>query len=129
MEESNPELESFRQQWRAEVSAKGNKKPNTSQAKQPRNNKPAFNRLASTSIPEPEEEGDDDGVEPRMHNSLGGPSRSEGHKVGVKKEPASALEHYEEAVEKETQGSLGDSLDLYRKAFRVCLAVPSLSQI
>lgn len=34
--------------------------------------------------------------------------------------PESALEHYEKAVEKETQGSLGESLSLYRKAFRVC---------
>ena len=35
------------------------------------------------------------------------------------REPESALEHYEKAVERETQGQLGDSLDLYRKAFKV----------
>lgn len=35
------------------------------------------------------------------------------------KEPSSALEHFEKAVEKEAQGSLGDSLSLYRKAYRV----------
>ena len=34
-------------------------------------------------------------------------------------EPQSALEHYEKAVEHETQGKLGDSLAHYRKAFRV----------
>lgn len=34
-------------------------------------------------------------------------------------EPRSALEHYERAVEKETTGSLGDSLLHYRKAFKV----------
>lgn len=34
-------------------------------------------------------------------------------------EPVTALDHYERAVEKESQGSLGDSLMLYRKAFRV----------
>jgi len=33
--------------------------------------------------------------------------------------PGSALEHYEKAVEKETEGSLGESLKLYRKAFRM----------
>ncbi len=35
-------------------------------------------------------------------------------------ELSSALEHYERAVEKESQGSLGDSVNLYRKAFKVC---------
>lgn len=34
-------------------------------------------------------------------------------------EPKSALEHYERAVEKETTGSLGDSLLHYRKAFKL----------
>lgn len=124
MEESNPELESFRQQWRAEVSAKarvdGNKKSNTSHTKQSR--KPAFDRLPSTSIPEPPEEEDGDHTEPQMVKSLGGPSRTDDtSKVGVEGEPKSALEHYEKAVERETQGSLGDSLGLYRKAFRVRL--------
>lgn len=35
------------------------------------------------------------------------------------KEPKSALEHYERAVEKENQGNLGDSLSHYRKAYRL----------
>lgn len=34
-------------------------------------------------------------------------------------EPKSALEHYERAVEKESQGNLGDSLSHYRKAYRM----------
>jgi F-box protein 9 len=38
----------------------------------------------------------------------------------VSKEPTSALDHFEAAVMKEAQGSLGESLKLYRKAFRVC---------
>lgn len=37
-------------------------------------------------------------------------------------EPRSALEHYERAVEKECLGSLGESVNLYRKAFKVCLS-------
>ena len=37
-------------------------------------------------------------------------------------EPQTALEHYERAVEKEGLGSLGESVDLYRKAFKVCVA-------
>jgi F-box protein 9 len=35
------------------------------------------------------------------------------------REPKSALEHYERAVEKESQGSLGDSLSHYRKAYKL----------
>ncbi|KAF2400011.1 hypothetical protein EJ06DRAFT_42668 [Trichodelitschia bisporula] len=34
-------------------------------------------------------------------------------------DPVTALEHYERAVEKESQGSLGDSVSLYRRAFRL----------
>jgi F-box protein 9 len=35
------------------------------------------------------------------------------------KEPSSALELFEQAVKKEAQGNLGDSLSLYRKAYKV----------
>lgn len=35
------------------------------------------------------------------------------------KEPETALEHYEKAVERESAGNHGDSIRLYRKAFRV----------
>jgi F-box protein 9 len=35
--------------------------------------------------------------------------------------PKSALEHYERAAQKESEGNLGESLNLYRKAFRVCM--------
>lgn len=38
---------------------------------------------------------------------------------GSSKEPKSALEHFERAVEKESQGNLGDSLSHYRKAYRL----------
>ena len=42
------------------------------------------------------------------------------------KEPRSALEHYERAVEKESQGNLGDSLSHYRKAYRLDAGVDLL---
>lgn len=44
----------------------------------------------------------------------------------TKRPPQSALEHFEEAVYKEAQGNLGQSLDHYRKAYRVCsrVAIP-----
>ena len=38
---------------------------------------------------------------------------------GPSKEPKSALEHFERAVERESQGNLGDSLSHYRKAYRL----------
>jgi F-box protein 9 len=67
---------------------------------------------------------DDDFVTQSFHD-LDGPSdpkcqhaESSNPKTGSR-EPRSALEHYEKAVERESQGNLGDSLDLYRKAFRV----------
>lgn len=31
----------------------------------------------------------------------------------------SALDHYEKAMEKEAEGNMGDSLQLYRKAYKV----------
>ncbi|KAI9163141.1 F-box protein pof7 [Paramyrothecium foliicola] len=37
----------------------------------------------------------------------------------AKKQPVSALDHYEEAMEKEAQGNMGESLKLYRKAYRL----------
>jgi F-box protein 9 len=124
MEESNPELESFRQQWKAEVSAKarndGNKGTNSGPSKQHR--RPAFNRLASAGPSRISDETDDREEPPRL-TSFDGTSKTEGKEKNTQteksREPQSALEHYEKAVERETQGSLGDSLDLYRKAFRV----------
>lgn len=56
--------------------------------------------------------------------SASGPAGDEGDlEPEVKKEPQSALEHFEKAVEKEELGSLGDSLKYYRKAFRMDSAV------
>ena len=43
--------------------------------------------------------------------------------------PQTALEHFEKAVESEAQGKLGESLNLYRQAFRVCPATPSAHDV
>ncbi len=80
MEESSSELESFRERWKAEVSAK---------------NRPTINSTASLALL----------------------SRSE--VASRTKEPESALDHYEEAVEREAEGKLGESLSHYQRAFRV----------
>jgi F-box protein 9 len=128
MEESNPELETFRQQWRAEVSARAQGEGSkASKSSKPSRRPPPITSLSSNIPLKPVKE-DGDHAEPQTFSALDGPSGSGEHagsswaKNG--KEPQSALEHYEKAVERESQGSLGDSLDLYRKAFRVSSGTP-----
>ncbi|TAQ91632.1 hypothetical protein B7494_g37 [Chlorociboria aeruginascens] len=133
MDESNPELESFRQKWRAEVSAKSrgdnrSRNSNAGPSKVPKN--PPNTKIGEEKVRILDEE--QDHVDPpsfhdldayaEVENADGESSQS---RTGSR-EPRSALEHYEKAVERESQGSLGDSLNLYRKAFRVRLS--SLSQ-
>lgn len=135
MEESNPELESFRQQWRAEVSARSKLddlkiNPKTTRA-QPAKTLRRLSGLSRFSVENPARPGiiDDEESEsmPAFQtfdsHASGNPADNDdiegyGNKTGSR-EPRSALEHYEKAVERESQGSLGDSLNLYRKAFRV----------
>lgn len=130
MEESNTELEHFRQQWRAEVTARSQSDGNKSaQSKAPRR-PPPISSLSAKKVSGIVKEADDD-VEPPKIFGLDGArdverQYAESSKSGAK-EPQSALEHYEKAVEREAQGSLGDSLTLYRKAFKVCLKLfPSM---
>lgn len=134
MEDSNPELERFRNQWREEVTARarGAGKGVDSKAVGPKTAVKNLQRHAQAPPPLPsaahttpshndlEGEGSNAGAyhdledrdERRKLNSTGPyPTPSD--------EPRSALEYYERAVEKESQGSLGDSLKLYRKAYRV----------
>lgn len=129
MEESNPELESFRQQWKAEVSARaqaeGSKHhPTSTGSSKSTRRPPAPPRVAAEKTPNNVEEAEEHANrhpfrgldEPR-----GGISKEESSKPAGT-EPQSALEHYEKAVEKEAQGRLGDSLNHYRIAFKVWCA-------
>lgn len=133
------ELESFRQKWREEVSARARNTASNSRDSPP---------YISSS-----RQGQDRRKPPTGSNSAG-PTRDDDHHEDYEartyhdlpdkeaelrlnaaeqglvrgssaKEPKSALEHYEKAVERETQGSLGDSLKLYRKAFKVCFVPPN----
>lgn len=130
--ETEEELESFRQQWRAEVSARSRRPQNSRAGEQTNNaattsllkdNKPAPKPAArNINVHEGAEE-----IEPRAYHDL--PDKESELQLGAgehglvrgssTQEPRSALEHYEKAVEKESQGILGDSVKLYRKAFRV----------
>jgi F-box protein 9 len=127
------ELEQFREQWRAEVRAK---KPRVPAGKQKetipgpsapssaqRHTGPASSAPSTSSTKPIVPDSDDDYIQARSFDDIeevtssaslqATPSAEKG------KAPATALEYYEQAVEKEAQGSLGDSLRLYRTAFRV----------
>lgn len=138
MDSTEAELENFRQKWRDEVSAraKGKGKGKASAAEPSPKATVASSSKAHSSrshATEPHahaharhrsvEEVDE--VEPHSYHDLG--EKQHGRRLDEtspsavisSQEPTSALEHYEKAVEKESQGSLGDSVNLYRKAFRV----------
>lgn len=123
------ELESFRRQWREEVTARSRQPHSSSAAHQSthshsskphasqRNKAPAFSEKPRDAHDEHDE------AEPHTYHDLG--EKQFGRRLADpapanNKTPVSALEHYEEAVNRETQGKLGDSLNLYRKAFKVC---------
>ena len=131
------ELENFRKQWREEVYAR-NRRPAHLRDKAPEGDahsrsRPALQSARSggpstarrTDVKDYSEE-----VEPRTYHDL--PNNEERMKLGadgeyhdrnIHMEPESALEHYERAVEKETQGNLGESLRHYRTAFKVRLPI------
>ncbi|KAG8411529.1 hypothetical protein J3458_015585 [Metarhizium acridum] len=142
MEESNglgSELESFRRQWLSEVRTKKGEQsaqppprnsvpsastaPAISPASPPprksvaRRPSPAKSRKAPLAVEEEDEylhgRSFDDGPEP-SGNTIDGSVR-----MPPQKELVSALDHYEEAMEKEALGNMGDSLKLYRKAYRM----------
>lgn len=132
------ELESFRRRWREEVLARAKSKtpvapavpsrtagPSTSKPHAPKASAPdaaTHSHARQRSVEETDE------IPPYVHQDLG--DKQHGRKLdetsaqtaaiaSASKEPKTALDHYEKAVERETQGSLGDSVRLYRKAFKV----------
>jgi len=144
--ENEAELEAFRRRWREEVQSR-NKNPQTTAS--PERVKPQQRRKsaalpsktavhASSSSAKKADEVDYDHFVPEPYHDL--PNKDDALKLGVDgqgqeqqrakalHEPKSALEHYEKAVEKEGHGQLGDSLNHYRKAFKVGL-FPLLSPI
>ena len=137
---NNPELESFRQQWRAEVSARSKagepshrrqKSTQQQQQQQQLPSKPSARRpsIVPKAPPKPSDDGSDNELSDKESGVPAAPftlpssslaaAEKDAGKLATPHEPESALEHYEKAVEREAQGNLGDSLKLYRKAFRV----------
>ncbi|KAI1209730.1 uncharacterized protein F4807DRAFT_426149 [Annulohypoxylon truncatum] len=143
-EQIQSELENFRQQWRAEVSARsknttGSQQPQQQQrisstqagpstpSKPLRKSEPAHRKTTSRIVSHVEDE--EEYIQTQSFDEPD-PSKAPGQKLGrqdgpstttkdKEKEPQTALDFYEKAVEKETSGKLGDSLQLYRKAFRM----------
>lgn len=127
--EAEQELERFRQQWREEVTAKTKpqeSKSNRTQTSSSRNAALKTSRPPISSRNYSKASHDEaDELEPFTHHDL--PEKKTGRKTGdpeygvskISEEPTTALDHYEKAVEREGQGSLGDSVALYRKAFRM----------
>ena len=130
------ELEKFRQQWQREVTQRTKGSPSASLNKSGR--PPRLSHISSEAIPpersappllrrktrEDEAHLDESG-EDRYHDL---DNKDDARRLGEdgagihpsnRQEPRSALDHYELAVERESEGSLGDSLNHYRKAYRV----------
>ncbi|KAK3383697.1 hypothetical protein B0T24DRAFT_59601 [Lasiosphaeria ovina] len=133
---SNPELESFREQWKAEVRAKVVPRHASSSSSSSAPTRPV--RAAAAVEPprkpppppssQPATAGEDveDDDETPAFDGPSAAASSQDHvqpstklPVPVPAEPVTALDHYEKAVEREVAGNLGDSLKLYRKAYRL----------
>jgi len=135
-ENTAEELERFRLQWQKEVTARS--KGGASSSKSARPAGPTHtssgttqpDRAAAPTFHKPYRDAEDaHDLEEHAYHDL--EDKDEARKLGEagerihpssRREPSSALEHYERAVEKESEGSLGDSLNHYRKAFRVCFS-------
>lgn len=133
MDANNPDLENFRKQWQEEVTArlKGNGRA-LSRTKPPGLSEKEENSTATVALPHsvvPKDEPEPiDGISAQAYHDLDdneigkrlASGRSEAQSNShISHEPETALEHYEKAIEREDQGNLGDSLKLYRQAFRV----------
>ena len=131
--DTTEELERFRRQWQEEVIARSRGVASPSKAARPtapphknsgtiqsgRTAAPTFHK-SYRETEEADELGD--------HGYHDLENKDESRKLGEagegiypnpRENPTSALEHYERAVERETEGNLGDSLNHYRKAYRV----------
>jgi len=143
---SNPdvELEKFRKQWKEEVTARsiGGVSSHDNQsitAPGPAKGTISTTRPSSARKPPQYSRSEDLRAAKDDHEAFGGAEtqgyhdledRDESRRLGTEgegihpsiataKKPSTALDHYEKAVEREEQGNLGDSVSLYRKAYKL----------
>ena len=134
--DTSEELERFRQQWQEEVQARSR----AGLSIHPRTRSTADPGLAPRRAPSPQpstvkRHGEDDRTEgseicySNNHvDTSDGRQLSDSSQLHLKTlpEPRSALENYEKGVERERNGSLGDSVRYYRKAYRLDAGVDQL---
>ncbi|EFQ99050.1 F-box protein HRT3 [Nannizzia gypsea CBS 118893] len=117
------ELESFRRQWLEESDQQQQQQQQAAEARPAERRKSLQPRpQASVQLPQDlADEADEDGDAKVDTSELDAEFKSLelGSSKTEEKAPQSALEHFERAIEKEDQGRLGDSLSLYRKAYRL----------
>lgn len=128
--ELNTELESFRQQWLSDLQSKSS----TSGSNQPPLRE-ALPQASSSTQPPPSHQkppraangdDDDDYLQGQSFDDAPAPTgfTLSGTRPSEPKELVSALDHFEEAMEREAQGNMGDSLKLYRQAYKVLTLSP-----
>ena len=135
--DTTEELERFRRQWQEEVVARSRGVASSSKSARPTaplqrsSGTIQSGRTAAPTFHKPYRE-TEEAEELVNHGYHDLENKDEARKLGevgdaihpeTIEEPTSALEHYERAVERETEGNLGDSLNHYRKAYRVRLAM------
>lgn len=123
-DELNSELESFRQQWLSDLRTRNDHEdPQRSGPGPSRPSKRRPSHHGPASAPNRKSwdiENDQAYLQGRSFDEPSSSSHNlQGQPKTVEKQLLSALDHYEEAMEKEAQGNMGDSLKLYRKAYRV----------
>ena len=128
----NTELESFRRRWLSDLRSRtesSGQNEATAASQSPRqfkgNQAPPREPGASSSRKADLADDDDNYIQGLVFDEPPPPSgrtldETEPQSTAKENELVSALDHYEEAMEKEASGNMGDSLKLYRKAYRVC---------
>ncbi|KAL8672861.1 MAG: hypothetical protein Q9168_002699 [Polycauliona sp. 1 TL-2023] len=132
MDNHNPDLETFRRKWQEEVSARSTSKRLPSNGVRAYRSHERYDRsetkttLPPSNILHPDAD-EVDGISAQAYHDLD--DKDDARRLGVggskhpqstqSKEPKSALEHFEKAIEREDQGNLGDSVSLYRQAYRL----------
>lgn len=120
----NAELESFRREWHEEVARRSKPRSTPPSRFRPRHHEASHRKELKEEAPLPTS------FDPKeLAQQVGQLSVESKHDLeedgftrGATHEPNSALEHFERAVEKEATGNLGESLQHYRKAYRVSIS-------
>ena len=126
VEDLNLELENFRQQWLSDLRSKNEAAGHSHQpdeSSSPTQPTQPSGPSVSTSTKRRPAHGDDDD-DYFQGRSFDEPPAPTGHTLAGPGKPApkklvSALDYFEEAMEREAQGNMGDSLKLYRRAYKV----------